>query len=528
MANVPSAGIEFSGANDADDKAPGLFGKQKLLKALFPWPTIRYPMGSLDIYGFDLTFVVGENGRIVCASVKPAYRATGPALNDARKKFLEEASSWRFEPYVIDGKATPVIETVQVREEELPQAHVAMPAGDPRMVTITQDMRPWLANYTPYHVELHGDGTAIYKSAMADDPLGPQTYRVDAKAVTGLVKLAEAADFWSLRDHYRRSPNADKDDVSFERVNITLGGVTKSLTDYFGDDAGLSAEANHLQTAVMLAANIEFWQTPTLATLEQLKVNGFDFHSKAAGRLLLQMTQKSEVKDDAIQALIMLGAPQDAAGVNIYSQEYQDLLQAALANGRNAIAAQLIASGALLTDGKVDRDKVNWAFSQAVYSGNLAAVEQILAFKPDMTYPDPDDGDVKVSIIRRLGDPIGRDGDRIALARRLLDLGADINAKVSDGTTLLHKVAYDQPFALFLLQHGADVDALDKKDLTPLGATMSEDVALLLLDHHANPRKGKTPAALRFNIKNNHWNKVRAWLESHDYADVLIPQKGDD
>jgi hypothetical protein len=524
MADLPSPGITF-GASDG--KQPAQFTKQEreFVHALFQPSAIQYPFDSLNIYGFNLTVVVGTDGKVVCASVEPQYRATGPVLNDARKKYLEGVSSWRFEPYVVDGKATKVIETIQVKEEELPRTHVAMPAGDPTTVTITQDVRPWLASFGPYHVELHGDGTAIYTSQSSDDPLGPQSYQVDGKAVTALVSEAEAADFWSLRDRYR-SPNAIGDDTSFERLNITLGGVTKSITDESETDSGFPAKAQSLQMDVMKAANIDFWQIPTPATLKQLAANGYDFHGKPAGRFLLQMTQNSRVKDDAVLALMKLGAPRDAEGDNPYSRDYQDLLGAALANGRTEVSAQLIADGALSTDGKIDHDKVNDAFVQAIHSGRLTAVDQILRFKPDMTYPDENDPNLKISIILKLAN-VQNDG-RVAVAQRLLDAGADVNTKGSDGMTLLHRIFFDQAFALFLLQHGAHINAVDKAGRTPLANAVEEDLALLLLTHGADPKLAKTPEMLRFNIKNNHWTNVKAWLQSHGYSDLLIPQKGDD
>jgi hypothetical protein len=305
-----------------------------------------------------------------------------------------------------------------------------------------------------------------------------------------------------------------------------LSGVTKSITDESETDSGFPAKAQSLQTDVMQAANIDFWQIPTPTTLKQLAANGYEFHAKPAGRLLLQMTQNSRVKDDAILALMKLGAPQDAAGDNPYGGGYQSLLEAALANGRTEVSARLITDGTLLTDGKIDRDKVDSAFEQAVRSGRLSAVDQLLRFKPDMAYPDKNDPNWKISIIFKLAD--ARGNGRLAVAQRLLDAGADVNAKGSDGTTLLHRTPFDQAFALFLLQHGAHINAVNKMGLTPLASTMDENMALLLLTHGADPKIAKTPEMLRFNIKNNHWTKVKAWLQVRNYSDVLIPQTGDE
>lgn len=524
-ADLPSPrAFTFAGS---DDNHVYSFRRQPPLKFLFVPASIQYPFATRDTYGFELTFVVGPDGKVTCASIKPADEAIAPELNDQRRAYLDSLADWGFEPYQRDGKAVAIVETLQISEEELPQTHIAMPAGDPKLVTITQDMRPYMSSYGAYHVELHGDGAAIYTSLQPDDPLGPQTYHVDPAGVQAVLTAAEAADFWSLRDRYRLPPNPTEQLGDFERINITIGGVTKSLTDDFSDDAGLSQKALRLQVQTLAAAHIDFWQSPTLATLDQLKTNGFDFTSPSAGRLLLHMVQNRSVKDDAVLALLQLGAPRDAAERNSYTDEDQSLLEAALGTGRLAITAQLIKDGALLNDGKPNPYAVNAAFAQAIRSGKWAAVEQILPYKPDMTYADDDDPDVKISIIRKLDNPLSDTGDRIDMAQHLLDLGADINAKAYDGTTLLHTARFDLPFTQFLLDHGAIIDVLDNQGSTPLATAMEEDVALLLLTRDANPRLSKAAEQLRFNIKYNNWLDAKVWLNAHGYADVLIPQSGD-
>ena len=58
--------------------------------------------------------------------------------------------------------------------------------------------------------------------------------------------------------------------------------------------------------------------------------------------------------------------------------------------------------------------------------------------------------------------------------------------------------------------------------------TVDSDTALLLLNNGADPRLGKSGESLRFNIKNNHWTTVKAWLGQHGYSDVLTARPGDD
>jgi ankyrin repeat protein len=54
------------------------------------------------------------------------------------------------------------------------------------------------------------------------------------------------------------------------------------------------------------------------------------------------------------------------------------------------------------------------------------------------------------------------------LARQLLDLGADINARDKNGKTPLHEVTKNKAFAKFLIDHGADINARDRRGQTIL------------------------------------------------------------
>ena len=518
--DLPSPGIAWVGATSP---LPAMLAKHGVIKALFDLPVIQYPYGSRSRYGFQLTYVVGVDGKVACATLSPSYGDTQPVMTEQRARFLEQMEAWRFEPFLLDGKPSAVTERYEINEEELPQTHVAPPPGDPAGVVITQEERPEMASFGPYHVELHGDGTAIYLSLDPDDPLGPQSYHVDPKAVQALVARAGAADFWSLRDVYPDAPGSLGDAPDYVRTNITLGGSSKSLTHHWGQETGMPEKARALSGAVMSAAQIEMWQVPTLATVEQLKANAYNFHAGYAGRLLLRMVQHPNVKDDAVLAVMALGAPQDAEGDNPYTEEYEDLLEASLATGRTAIASQLISKGALQTNGADDHDNIDWAFRAALRSGSPAVVDLMLTYHPSLTY-GPDDK--PISVIRLLGKARGDEKDIEAVAQRLLDLGADINARDSDGRTLLYDV-HDQALKAFLIAHGADVNVMDGQQITPLAQTFDEDMALMLLDHGADPRLGKSGKALRFNIKNNHWTRVKAWLQAHGFADLLTSRDGE-
>ena len=75
-------------------------------------------------------------------------------------------------------------------------------------------------------------------------------------------------------------------------------------------------------------------------------------------------------------------------------------------------------------------------------------------------------------------------GDEVE-AKRLLDHGADVNAKNEFQTTPLHE-ARNEAIVKLLLVHGADVNARDQWQNTPLRLARNGAIMKLLLDHGAD------------------------------------------
>ena len=86
-----------------------------------------------------------------------------------------------------------------------------------------------------------------------------------------------------------------------------------------------------------------------------------------------------------------------------------------------------------------------------------------------LSSPEPAEGDN--SEIRK---------KRTAILHLLLQHGADANARYASGRTALHWCRHPEEAAI-LLDHGADIDALDIGDVTPLRCHVSESLALVHL-----------------------------------------------
>lgn len=91
------------------------------------------------------------------------------------------------------------------------------------------------------------------------------------------------------------------------------------------------------------------------------------------------------------------------------------------------------------------------------------------------------------------------------MARRLIERGANVKVKLADGRSLLHLCPMGPELEIeeLLIAHGADVNAVDDQDLTPLQRAIADSsrpllaYGRLLCAHGANPnvrdRNGSTP-----------------------------------
>ena len=94
---------------------------------------------------------------------------------------------------------------------------------------------------------------------------------------------------------------------------------------------------------------------------------------------------------------------------------------------------------------------------------------------------------------------------KLQMVQVLLKHGADVHQRNGDGSTALHLTTMSiwgmvPKIGLFLLDHGADVDAADSFGQTPLMAAIRHkefDFAKLLLERGANPK-----------LRNHDWKRA--------------------
>lgn len=493
----------------------------------FELPVVDYPSGTnMGLWGIPLTLLVDVSGRVVCYETEDSV-GRSIEMNSLRHGLIRALSDWRYQPFMRDGRAVAAVVREHVYEQALPKSHRAMPNVPLDQVTISLWRTGCYGTCPSYGVRIHGDGTVLYEGRGYVDVIGRHTYRIPMEQVAALVEDLRRKDLWSMDGSYR----AGITDNPTYALKLQMGSQAHEIEDYVGAMVGMPRVISEFEDEVDRVGRTADWTRLSMASVERLQQEGFDFHSKQGADLLVRALANDDGNDEqAMLKLVELGVPLTGGSNSgrMMPVAERPILEQALVNHRVALVDPLIARGMLETNGRPDQHKIDSAFQAAIRGGRLAAVQKIWRQSGTRKHPslffvdevkDEDKHTRKKSPVSLLLSQPYRDKqwEGMQIAKWLSGLGCDLRARAANGDTLLHAAvdSGDIQFVRYLLAQGVDVSAPGEYDLPALGSAQNEDIALLLLQSGSDWKMDDDGAGFKRYATDQHWGRVLAWLKAN-------------
>ncbi|MEJ7804555.1 MAG: hypothetical protein WKG03_01355, partial [Telluria sp.] len=264
--------------------------------------------------------------------------------------------------------------------------------------------------------------------------------------------------------------------------------------------------------------------------MAQLAATGFRFDTPV-GLALLERAVRAGSSDDKDRiALFERLSPAGMSGKHIATAgALQHIMaNAAIFEGRTALVTQMLARGALRTDGHYDQRKIDEAFFTAVSRRRAAVVEMLWQLPGNAPHPalqykeardPPGKGFRMLPLTLQLDSDISspRDGNAFLIAKFLVEKGCDPRAAAANGMTLLHIAAgwSDVSFVRYVLGLGINPSTPGQFGMAAVGTAQDEDVAMVLLEAGTSRAALKKLAGFREYAEKKRWRRVLAWLDAH-------------
>jgi ankyrin repeat protein len=470
-----------------------------------------------------LTVVVDATGSVVSA-----IPVEGP--NQAFAGALAEVMTWKYVPFEKDG--TPMWGTFSdyvrvLPSEEVPKMHLPFPHISSSAGLVMRLSRSGCYGTCPaYSVEIHGDGTVLYKGDAYVVVIGEHRDQVSAEQVSEIVEAFRKADYFSLKDDYSYSVT----DCPTYVTSFQVDQVSKTVTDYVGEEAGMPESVANLERTIDRVAGTLKWIKGNAETVPALKRERWDFKSAEAAKVLARASQERSatlVRDLLAEGVGHSGENENgnsalaAAALSGDHATVKMLIQAGVAKGDPQMKTAALAAAARTGDMELVRllldygadPRGSWRSEEesgtvlmwAATSGVPDMVELILGSHPDVNARD----EKGRTALWYLCDANGyfdekRHANRAQVVHLLARAHANLNAQDDEGNAALHE-AYDPNIAKALIEDGANVDIRNADGETPLMRNFSAEVAKLLVaggaDVHARNHDGKTALDLAVDLE---------------------------
>jgi hypothetical protein len=143
--------------------------------------------------------------------------------------------------------AAPVVATLVPTVTPAPQGTLAD-------VTITLERTACYGTCPVYKLTITGNGTVVYEGRDFVEVKGEQTSSISPAQVQDLVAAFEQADFLTLTDYMEQKVT----DLPYAITSITIGGQTKTVNHYYGDDSA-PQELIDLESKIDEIVNSKQW-----------------------------------------------------------------------------------------------------------------------------------------------------------------------------------------------------------------------------------------------------------------------------
>lgn len=444
--------------------------------------------------------------------VEARYDSDTPLTPAEVESALRQIRGWSYWPHKPNGRAVAVQFDVLL----YPDSFEARPVStkfpvikDIASLKMTLSRSGCYGPCSSYSVEILGNGEVMFEADGYTAVAGEHRDRISQEAVMQIFEAFRAADYFSLDPVYAGQIS----DSSTYVTSISFDGHTKSVRDYVGRMAEMPASVSAIEHAIDRVARTEKWVKGNRETTPSLKRDGFQFNSPEGATLLAEIAKSSDL--GTLQDLLREGTPVGGKSANGFRDR----------EGRTALSHASVRAippmvEALLAAGRWSRNDLTDALWWATAAGQNGMM---------------------TTLIQQGADPRGRGYENSTILHaavssgipsvvsRILDAGADLEAKDSSGVTPLHANRdYDEDGATTrdhaevirrLAKAGANLEAKDGQGATLLVGTWDEDLALALIELGADINaKDESGATVDDTARRWKWKKVPAVLSARRAA----------
>jgi hypothetical protein len=193
--------------------------------------------------------VVGTDGKVMSAQTSNGFISDLSPL----------CKTWRYKPF--ERKGQPV--AARVRESvtmlpigERPETHVPFPEiQDWNSLRITLSRSGCYGICSTYEIEIHGDGSVLYDGQAYVGTTGKQKVQISHASLVKLVDAFRKVDYFSLAAGYASGVT----DMPTYVTSISFDGVSKSLLDYVGREAGMPPGVSDVEAAIDRLSGASNW-----------------------------------------------------------------------------------------------------------------------------------------------------------------------------------------------------------------------------------------------------------------------------